>query len=65
MKVWIHGRVYDSEEEPICIVLTETEKEHLKSLSVFQHYYLSIPGHINMDQAERLLETIKFKVSKP
>jgi hypothetical protein len=49
MKVKIGNRVYDSNEEPIMLLLSEEDKSNISLMSPVHFKYCSAPGHLSQE----------------
>jgi hypothetical protein len=50
MKVKIGEHIYDSDEEPIVIILNESEKDYIKLMKDDKYRYALAPKHAFKDQ---------------
>ena len=53
MKVKIGNKVYDSEEEPIMIILEEYNKEHIRNMPDHAFRYCEYPDDIDYVEIEK------------
>ncbi len=56
MKVKIKNKIYDSEKEPIMIVLSESDKTNISNMSKEYTKYLSFPDKMNQQRAKRFMK---------
>lgn len=56
MKVKIRNQIYDSNEEPIMIVLHDVEKEHIKNMPSECMKYFSGPSVMGPDEVKAFME---------
>ena len=56
MKVKIGDTVYDAENEPIMIILSDKDKENIKNMTVDAKKYCSFPDSINIDNIKKFMK---------
>lgn len=56
MKVKVKTKVYDSEEEPIMIVLSEDDKENIRNMLPEETRYCSFPNTINQNKIKKFMK---------
>ena len=56
MKVKIDGIIYDSNEEPIMIILEDYEKEHIKNMAPESYKYCSFPAFVGKEEIKKFME---------
>ncbi len=60
MIVKIADKIYDSNEEPIMIILDESDKENIKNIDVYHARYCSFPtGKYTTEEIDKFMETKK------
>jgi hypothetical protein len=57
MKVWLGGKIYDSETEPIILKLSEEEKKHVYKMPCQLKHYLSAPGDSTEEERLKWIDT--------
>ena len=56
MKVFINGKVYDSEKRTIVLKVSETEKQHIKDMPLGYYHYLSEPEGDSVEAREKRIK---------
>ncbi len=56
MKVKIANAIYDSNEEPIMLILEDEDKENIKNMDEDYHKYLSYPDNLTEDEAKKFMK---------
>ncbi len=57
MKVKIGEKLYDSNEEPILIVLSEDDKDNIKNMSPEATKYCSFPDTYDLEKIKEFMKT--------
>lgn len=57
MKVKIGNTIYDSNEEPIMLILSESDKENITWMSTDATKYCSFPNDYNLDDIKEFMKT--------
>lgn len=55
MKVKIGEKIYDSNEEPILVILSESDKENIKNMSPDATKYCSFPDTYNLNEIKEFI----------
>ena len=58
MKVKIGDTIYDSEIEPIMVILTESDKKNIKNMLPEATKYCSYPDEIPTDEIRQFMKTV-------
>lgn len=56
MKIKIKDKIYDSEKEPIMLILTEYNKKHIANMSEDNFKYLEYPDTMNEEEAREFMK---------
>jgi hypothetical protein len=57
MKVKIKDKIYDSNEEPIMIILSEDDKNNINNMTYEANKYLSYPENMTEEEAINFMKT--------
>lgn len=58
MKVKIGEKVYDSNEEPILVILSEDDKENIRNMSPKATKYCSFPDIYDLEKVKDFMKTV-------
>ncbi len=56
MKVKIGDQVFDSNEQPILLILSDQDKENIASMAPEAHKYCSFPSDSNVDAIREFMK---------
>lgn len=59
MKVKCGALIYDSKDIPICILLSDMDKENIKNMIPEAHKYASFPEYFSKRDAEEFMKFYK------
>lgn len=57
MKVKVGNKIYDSNEEPIMIILDDTDKENISKMHKDKYKFISYPSDMKVDDVKSWIKT--------
>jgi hypothetical protein len=56
MKVKIGNKIYDSNKEPIMLILDDKDKENINAMHIDKYKYISYPDNMNYDDIRNWID---------
>ncbi len=57
MKVKVGNKIYDSNEEPIMIILDDIDKENISKMQKDKYKFISYPSKMKVDEVKNWIKT--------
>lgn len=57
MKVKVGNKIYDSNEEPIMIILDDVDKENISNMQKDKYKFISYPSNMKVDEVKSWIKT--------
>lgn len=57
MKIKVGNKIYDAEDEPIMIILTDKDKKNIKNMLPTATKYCSYPDNYDSDDIRKFMKT--------